>query len=151
MISDRIFGLVAVLVALAYMASATQVQTSFLSDPVGPKAFPMLVGAVAALCGLYMVIKPDDDPQWPAGKTLLALLICIIVLVSYAYALKPLGFLIPTAVTAAILSYQISPRLVQAILTGIALSIGLFLLFKYALGLGLVPFPKAWFAPPPVQ
>ena len=146
MISDRIFGLIAVLVALAYIASATQVQTSFLSDPVGPKAFPMLVGAVAALCGLYMVFKPDPSPDWPVGRTLLALIICVIVLVSYAYALKPLGFLIPTAITAAILSYQISPRVMQAILTGIALSVGLFLLFKYALGLGLVPFPKTWFA-----
>ncbi len=146
MLSDRLFGLVAVLVALAYMASATQVQTSFLSDPVGPKAFPMLVGAVAALCGLYMIVRPDDDPDWPPGRTLLALLVCIIVLISYAYALKPLGFLIPTAITAAILSYQISPRALQAILTGIALSVGLFILFKYALGLGLFPFPKTWFA-----
>ena len=146
MLSDRIFGLVAVLVALAYIASATQVQTSFLSDPVGPKAFPMLVGAVAALCGLYMVIKPDADPQWPVGKTLLALFVCVVVLVAYAYALKPLGFLIPTAITAAILSYQISPRPTTAIITGIGLSIGLFVLFKYALGLGLFPFPKDWFA-----
>ena len=146
MLSDRLFGLVAVLVALAYMASATQVQTSFLSDPVGPKAFPTLVGAVAALCGLYMIVRPDDDPDWPPGRTLLALLVCIIVLISYAYALKPLGFLIPTAITAAILSYQISPRALQAILTGIALSVGLFILFKYALGLGLFPFPKTWFA-----
>ena len=146
MLSDRLFGLVAVLVALAYMASATQVQTSFLSDPVGPKAFPMLVGAVAALCGLYMIVRPDDDPDWPPGRTLLALLVCIIVLISYAYALKPLGFLIPTAITAAILSYQISPKALQAILTGVALSVGLFILFKYAIGLGLFPFPKTWFA-----
>lgn len=144
--SDRIFGLVAVLVALAYIASATQVQTSFLSDPVGPKAFPMLVGAVAAICGMFMVLRPDADPNWPAAKTLLALALCIVVLVSYAYALKPLGFLIPTAITAAILSYQIFPRIHTAIFTGVILSIGLFLLFKYALGLGLFPFPKGWFA-----
>jgi len=144
--SDRIFGLVAVLVALAYIASATQVQTSFLSDPVGPKSFPMLIGAVAALCGMYMVIKPDADPNWPVAATLLALLVCVVVLVCYAYALKPLGFLIPTAVTAAILSYQIYPKIHTSIITGIVLSIGLFVLFKYALGLGLFPFPKTWFA-----
>ncbi len=145
MASDRLFGLVVLMTALAYIASATQIQTSFLQDPVGPKAFPMLVGAVAAISALVMIIKPDPNPQWPNLKTFGALLIALLVLVGYAYALKPFGFLLPTAVTAAILSYQISPRAVPAILTGLGLSIGLFVLFKYALKLGLVPFPKGIF------
>ena len=66
-------------------------------------------------------------------------------MVGYAYAIKPLGFMIPTAVCAAIFSLQISPRTVPAALTGIGLSVGLFLIFKFALGLGLQPFPKGWF------
>lgn len=57
MASDRIFGLVALMVALAYVASATQIQTSFLSDPIGPKAFPILVGAVAAICSLVLIVR----------------------------------------------------------------------------------------------
>lgn len=142
MISDRIFGLVVLMVALAFIASATQIQTSFMSDPVGPKAFPMIVGAIAGLCGLVMMIRPDPDPEWPKGRTFVALLVAVVVLIGYAYALKPLGFLIPTAITAAILSYQISSRIVPAILSGLGLSVGLFLLFKYALGLGLEAFAK---------
>ena len=142
MASDRIFGLVALFVALAFIASATQIQTSFLSDPVGPKAFPMLIGGVAALCSLIMIVRPDPNPDWPVGKTWASLLVAVIVLVAYAYALKPMGFVVPTAIAAAILSYQISPRPGAAALAGIGLSIGLFLVFKYALGLGLVPFPK---------
>ena len=63
--------------------------------------------------------------------------------VLYAYALRPFGFLIPTALAAAILSYQISPRVGPAALSGLGLSGGLFVLFKYALGLGLVALPKA--------
>lgn len=143
MISDRIFGLVAVIAALAYAASATQIETSFLSDPVGPKAFPIGIGVVGALCGLYMIWKPDADPQWPSLATFGALAIAVVVLVGYAYALKPMGFVIPTALAAAVLSYQISPRPLAAALAGVGLSIGLFVIFKYALGLGLVPFPKA--------
>lgn len=69
MASDRIFGLVTLFVALAYFASATHIQTSFLADPVGPKAFPMLIGAVAAVCSLFMIVKPDPDPQWPSART----------------------------------------------------------------------------------
>lgn len=142
MISDRIFGLVVLMVALAYIVSATQIQTSFLADPVGSKAFPILIGSIAALCGLVMMVKPDPDPQWPVFKTFIALLVAVAVLVAYAYALKPFGFLVPTAITAAILSYQISPKINTALMAGVGLSVGLFVLFKFALGLGLVAFPK---------
>lgn len=142
MASDRIFGLVATLVALAYIASATQIQTSFLSDPVGPKAFPIGIGIVAVICGIYMALKPDAEPNWPVGKTLLAIGFAIVVLVIYALALKPLGFIIPTAITAGILSYQISPIAKNAVLAGAGLSVGLFVVFKFLLGLGLVAFPK---------
>lgn len=145
MASDRIFGLVTLFVALGYIASATQIQTSFLPDPVGSKAFPILVGAVAALCSLVMILKPDPDPDWPVMRTWGALAVAVIVLIIYAYALKPLGFVIPTALAAGILSYQISPRALPAALSGVGLSIGLFILFRYALGLSLVGFPKGWF------
>jgi len=144
MASDRLFGLVALFVALAYTASATQIQTSFLADPVGPKAFPMLIGTVAAISALFMIVKPDPSPAWPAWRTWLSLAIAVIVLIAYANALKPLGFLLPTALAAGILSYQISPRIVPAAIAGLCLSAGLFLVFRYALGLGLVPFPKGF-------
>jgi putative tricarboxylic transport membrane protein len=142
--SDRLFGLVTLFAALAYIASATQIQTSFLSDPVGPKAFPFLIGLVSALSALVLILRPDDDPDWPPAKTLGALAIATIVLIAYAYALKPLGFIIPTAIAASILSYQISPKPRNAVLAGTGLAIGLFVLFKFILGLGLIGFPKGW-------
>lgn len=75
-------------------------------------------------------------------RTFGALAFAVLILVGYAYALKPLGFLLPTAVAAGVLSYQISPNLKHAALTGISLSGVLFVIFKYALGLGLVAVPK---------
>ena len=145
MASDRIFGLVMLFLALAYMASATQIQTSFLADPVGPRAFPLLVGGVAALSCLVMILRPDPDPAWPTGRSFLSICLAVLVLVGYAFALKPLGFVIPTAMAAGILSYQISPRPLAAALSGVGLSLGLFVLFKFALGLSLIGFPKGWF------
>ena len=141
MTSDRIFGLVSLMIALAYVASATQIQSSFLADPVGPRAFPILIGCVAALCSLFMIIKPDPDPDWPVAKTFGALAIAVIVLVAYAYTLKPFGFIFPTMITAGILSYQISPNAKTAVFSGVTLSIGLFVIFKFILGLGLIAFP----------
>lgn len=144
-LSDRIIGLVVVLVALVYIASATQIQASFLSDPIGPKAFPMLVGVIAALCGAVMILRPDEEPEWPEMHTLGALLVSVVALVAYAYMLKPLGFLLPTAIIAALLSYQIKPSIRPAIFAGIGLSIGLFTVFKFILGLGLSGLPRALF------
>jgi putative tricarboxylic transport membrane protein len=143
--SDRIFGLVVILTALAYIASATQIQTSFLSDPVGSKTFPLMIGAVAGLCGLVLVVRPDPDPEWPGAGTWVNLGVALVALVLYAYLLKPLGFLLPTAFTAAVLSYQIRPRARPAIIAGVGLSAGLFVVFKYALGLGLIALPRALF------
>lgn len=144
MASDRIFGLVCVLVALAYIVSATQIEASFLTDPVGPKTFPFMIGTVAALCGLYLIVKPDPEPEWPVMRTFGSLAFAVVVLIAYAYALVPFGFLIPTAIAAGLLSYQISPRAVPAALSGVGLSVGLFIIFKFALDLGLVAFPKGW-------
>lgn len=141
--SDRVFGLVAVLVALAYIASALEIQTSFLSDPVGSKTFPILIASAAIICGVVMIFKPDVEPDWPELNVLASLVFSVIILVGYAYALKPIGFLAPTAIVASILSYQISPKPKFAVLAGCGLSVGLFIVFKYALGLSLVAFPKA--------
>ncbi|WP_343080435.1 tripartite tricarboxylate transporter TctB family protein [Ostreiculturibacter nitratireducens] len=143
MTSDRIFGLVVIAVALAYIAGAFQIQTSFLSDPIGSKTFPLLIGGVAALSALVIVIRPDPDPEWPGMSTFLHLGIALAVLIAYAYALKPLGFLLPTALAAAILSYQITPRPVAAAVTGVGLSVGLFILFRYGLELGLFALPRS--------
>jgi len=142
--SDRLFGLVVVIASVAYIGSALQIQTSFMVDPVGPKTFPILVGSIGGLCALLVMIKPDPEKHWPDGRTWVSLAVALTVLIAYAYALKPLGFLIPTALAAGILSWQISPRIVPAILTGLGLSGGLFLIFKFVLGLSLFAVPRGW-------
>lgn len=143
--SDRIFGLAMICVALVYIASAMQIQVSFLTDPIGSKAFPIGVASIAIICCVVMILRPDEEPDWPVLWTVVSIFISIGLLVAYAYALRPLGFLIPTAIVAGALSYQINPKPVLAALTGLGLSVGLFVLFKFVLDLGLVAFPKGWF------
>ncbi|MDZ4095813.1 MAG: tripartite tricarboxylate transporter TctB family protein [Paracoccaceae bacterium] len=143
--SDRIFGLVVVFGALAFFAGALQIQTSFLSDPVGPRLFPILIAVVSLLAGLMMLWKPDAEPDWPAASAWGNMAITMVVLVAYAYLLAPLGFVLPTAVAAAVISYMIAPHIRPAAITGAVLSLSLFFIFKYSLGLGLVALPKALF------
>jgi putative tricarboxylic transport membrane protein len=141
--TDRIFGLVMVFGALAMFAGALQIQTSFLSDPLGPKAFPILIAVVGCLSGLSIAIKPDAEPDWPDLRSWMHICIALAVMIAYAMALKPLAFLLPTAFAAAVISFQINPDPKRALITGSGLSIGLFIVFKYGLGLGLVALPKS--------
>jgi len=117
-----------------------------MPDPLGSKAFPIIVGSIALLCAITIFIKPDDSPVWPAPVIFISILCAVAVLVGYAYALKPLGFLIPTALASGVISFLIYRRFITAALTGLGLSVGLFVLFKYALGLGLVAFSKNLFS-----
>ena len=144
MSSDRIFGLVVVMGALAFFAGALQIQTSFLSDPVGPRVFPMLIAASALLCGLVLIAKPDAEPEWPALAAWGNMAIALVVLVSYALLIGTMGFLASTALAAAGVSYLIEKNARTAALTGLGLSLVLFVIFKYGLGLGLFAFPRAW-------
>jgi putative tricarboxylic transport membrane protein len=150
MAADRIFGLVALIVAVAYLAAASQIQTNLFSGEFMPKLFPYMIGGVAAICALSMIFRPDPDPEWPSLPTWLNMALAVVVLAVYAVMLTPLGFILPTIFAAGLLSYQISPRVVPAARSGIGLSLLLFVLFKYALGLGnivayRIPTPqKLW-------
>lgn len=141
---DRIFGTVMIVIALGYILSARGIQTSFISDPVGPRVFPYMIAAIMILCSLIMILRPDPEAEWPAGPMVVQLGIALAVLIGYAYAIAPLGFIIPTAIASGVLSWQIGGRPVRSVITGIGLGIGLFLLFRVILGLGLRGLPAGW-------
>tara|TARA_A100001011_G_scaffold102535_1_gene108231 strand:- start:6160 stop:6597 length:438 start_codon:yes stop_codon:yes gene_type:complete len=141
-VSDRIFGSILIVLALALFVSATQLESPFFADPLGPKNFPFIVSGAALVCSLAMIIKPDKDPLWPNIKTLIKLFTALVILVLYAFSLKNFGFLLPTALASAALSYLIKPNVFKSSSTGIILSLSLFVIFKFGLGLSLFPFPK---------
>ena len=140
--SDRITGLTVSVLALAFFASASQLEMPFFADPLGPQAFPMLISTIAFISGCVMVLRPDAEPKWPTLATFVRLLIAVLVLLLYAYGLKPLGFLLPTALAAGAISYQIRPAFLASSVTGICLSGFLFVIFKYGLGLSLFALPR---------
>ena len=89
MASDRIFGLITLITAVAYIAAATQIQTNFFSGEFLPKLFPLLIGGVAAICSLSIIFKPDPDPNWPASRTWISMALAVVVPVSYTHLTLP--------------------------------------------------------------
>lgn len=139
--SDRIFGLFGILLAIGYALSALAIEESFLSDAVGPKAFPLIIAAILGLSSAVIALRPDPEPAWPAIGRLAEIAAAVVVLVLYAEFLPRLGFVVATAFAAAYLSWRLGSRAVEAVLTGIGTSVGIYVVFHLALGLSLARGP----------
>lgn len=134
--SDRIVGLGLMVLAAWYGWTAGEYQAEF-ADPLGPSAFPQLLSPFIAGLGLWLVLRPDPDPVWPDTATLLAQGASVALMLTYALALRPVGFLISTAVLATVLTVMLGARLLPAAASGISISVGCYVLFTYALELSL--------------
>ena len=139
--SDRIFGVIGLLLAIGYAFSAMAIQESFLSDVVGPKAFPLIIATILGLASLAIVISPDAEPQWPALGRLVEIGAAVVVLALYANLLPTLGFVIATALAASYMSWRLGSRPVEAVMVGIGTAIGIYVVFHTVLGLSLARGP----------
>ncbi|SFD27150.1 tripartite tricarboxylate transporter TctB family protein [Tropicimonas isoalkanivorans] len=139
--SDRIFGVFGILLAIGFAFSALAIEESFLSDAVGPKAFPIIIAAVLSLSSLAILLRPDPEPHWPAFGRLAEVLAAIVVLIIYAEALPEVGFVIATAFAATYLSWRLGSPALGAMLIGVGTSLGIYVIFHLVLGLSLARGP----------
>lgn len=139
--SDRILGAVGLVMGVAYIFGATLIQTGFIVDPLGPKSFPIIIGALLVISALFVLLMPDPEPEWPALARGLEVVAAIVVLVGYALVLEPLGFVIATAVAASLLSWRLGGTLVGSAVSGVGISVGIYVLFHLVLGLSLARGP----------
>jgi putative tricarboxylic transport membrane protein len=134
--SDRIVGLVLVLLASGYGWIAGDYDTGF-SDPVGPAVFPRLLAVVIGLLGLWLILRPDPEPDWTKGRTLALQSLAVALMLGYALFLVPVGFLIATTILAAALAAMLGARPLQAVASGALVSVGVYFLFTQGLELSL--------------
>lgn len=137
-LNDRIFGVLMIVLAIAYGWGATQLPEPFGgSEAVGPETFPLLLAIVLGLSSLYMVVRPDPDNAWPWSRTGMELIIAVVVLILYAMLLQPLGFIISTTLAVGTLCWRMGARPSKAFVTGGVAGVVVFLLFNFALDLAL--------------
>lgn len=139
--SDRILGGICVALAAFYIWGATQIQLSFISDPVGPRTFPIIIAVLVGLSGLVILLRPDPEPEWPAICRFVEIAAAVVVLVAYAQLLPELGFVISTAFAAAFLSWRLGAGSFQAMIAGILIAVGIYVVFHLILGLSLARGP----------
>ena len=134
--SDRLAGLVLLGLAVWYGVAASGFE-AMIGDPLGPAVFPMALAIPLALLSLYMVVRPDPEPDWARGRALLRQGLALAAFVAYAYLLEPLGFVVATALGTAVMGLLLGARPWQAGATGVAAAVVLFVLFNNLLGLPL--------------
>lgn len=144
-----------VLAALAVAVEATTFDVAFPTDPLGPKAFPLLAAGLLVLGGGALVrearrearapgvgARESADPVpapgaslTPGGGRTIALAAASFVV--YALLLAPLGFVPATTLTFAALARLFGGTLGRGALVGLVFALLLYVLFVYALGLPL--------------
>ena len=139
--TDRIFGLIGLLLAVGYAIAAFQIQESFLSDAVGPKAFPLIIAVMMGLASVAMILRPDANPEWPGLGRLLEIAFSVAAMVLYAIFLPDLGFVLATAVAAAYLTWRLGTAPLWSLVVGVSTSVGIYVVFHMILGLSLARGP----------
>jgi putative tricarboxylic transport membrane protein len=136
-VTDRITGGLLLIVTLGYAYQAYHLKVGFMSDPIGPKAFPLIIAGLLALFSLYLFVKPDEEPDWPIWKVWRNKSLVLISFIFYAYALVSLGFLLATTLEIAFLALMFQGKLWKGLVTGIISSLFLYSMFVYILGIPL--------------
>lgn len=140
-VSDRILGALGFALGAAYVWGATRIETGFIADPLGPQTFPIIIGSLMMVASAFVLFRPDPDPHWPPRAKALEVLGAVIILIGYGMALDVVGFVIATAVVAALLGWRLGSRPPWAAVSGIGISVGIYAIFHVVLGLSLVKGP----------
>lgn len=135
--ADRILGLALIGLAAFAAFQANQLQPTFSYEPVGPKAFPILLSVVLAALSLVLVFRPGENGEWPNSRVVLKLGAVLAVLLVYALLFTRLGFLITTFLTVFSLSRLFDATWLKALAAGVLMALGSYYLFTLGLGISL--------------
>ncbi|NER63052.1 tripartite tricarboxylate transporter TctB family protein [Pseudomonas sp. MAFF212427] len=143
MILQRLFALTLLAACVALAIMAWPYQAAFSYEPVGPRAYPLLMLGLMGLALLYMAIRPapivrkDDEPELDR-ETLTKIGLCIGLLLVFAATFEPLGFILSSTLIGIPMARLYGGRwLPSTVIVGL-MSIALYLLFDRAMD---VPLP----------
>jgi putative tricarboxylic transport membrane protein len=131
--SDRILGFVSIAGAAAMTAAAWGYAAPVEYEPVGPRAFPLLLALIMAGCGAWLALRPARRADWPQGIRLGRVAACAAVIVAYALLFQLLGFILATVLMALPAGRVFGGTWRQCAAGGIGLGVVLYLMFDKVL------------------
>lgn len=154
--ADRVMAAVTIAIALVLLVEASGYVSGFSYEPIGPRAFPIGILVLIVLVSLRIALTarpgtaaaPGDtapaDYAFPPGATALrragtlrASVAVALILLVYALIFEPVGYLIATFLAAALLALVAKARPLPAVLVGVVVSGGGYVLFAEVLYVNL--------------
>lgn len=139
--TDRVAGILLLLLGGSVAIEARTFRVAFLTDPLGPRALPLLVAGLLAACGLALLRRPGPEPAWPRAPGLFRGAAGAGVFLVYSLLMQPLGFGPSTVGAVAGLGILFGGPPRKVLLTGVVTTLLLWLLFVPLLG---IPLPVGW-------
>ncbi|RMM30248.1 Tripartite tricarboxylate transport system protein TctB [Pseudomonas syringae pv. pisi] len=143
MVIQRIFAGLLLLACAGLALMAWPYQAPFSYEPVGPRAFPLLMLGLMGVALLYLLIRPtpivhtEEDPELDR-ETLIKIGVCIVLLLIFAGLFEPLGFILSSILIGIPMARLYGGRWLPSVVVVILMSVGLYLLFDKAMD---VPLP----------
>lgn len=143
MILQRIFAVSLLVVCGVLAVMAWPYQAPFSYEPVGPRAFPLLILGLMAVALLYLAIRPtavvlsDDEPALDRA-TLTKVIVCFVLLLVFAATFEPLGFVLSSILIGVPMALLYGGRWLPSALVVVAMSVLLYWLFDRVMD---VPLP----------
>jgi len=139
--SDRIFGAVGLALAAFYIWAASIIPDSFMTDIVGPRAFPYIVGSIIAITSIIFVLRPDPEPAWPVMRDFAEIGFAAAAMFLYAWTMPEIGFVVSTIFATAYLTWRLGSHPLWSFVTGLCTAVGIYVVFHLILGLSLAKGP----------
>ncbi|THU00675.1 tripartite tricarboxylate transporter TctB family protein [Lampropedia puyangensis] len=131
--NDRILGIGAVVLAGVMFWQGVGLEAPFSYEPLGPRAFPLLIAAVMALCGIWLVVKGggQTEPNPPGANVRIAAMFAIVV--GYGLIYQSAGFIIATALMTMLVGKLFGGGWLKPAIGGVISSVFFFYLFDRVL------------------
>lgn len=128
-LNDRVLGVFALLLAALLVWQGWGLEAPFSYEPVGPRAFPLLLAGVIALCGLWLLVRGREraEPNPPGANARIAAMVALVA--GYALVFVSLGFIVATALMAIFVGRLFGGRWRSCLAGGVGLGVGFYLLF----------------------
>lgn len=136
---DRIAGLAFVIIGVGAILHARSLSVAFAADPVGPKVFPIIVGAIMVVSGAVIAIKPSRV-EWEAGRWQRVVIVAIASLI-YPELLVPLGFVAASILLMIVIARALDGTWLASVVSSVVTAVVIYFLIDTLLGLPLPAGP----------
>ena len=141
--SDRIFAIGCVAVSALIIVQMWTLDIPIAYEPVGPRAFPVLLALLMVACCISLFVSPDQGIQWPDRKLLAKGGILIALLLAYASLFESLGFPLATSIMVVVASRLFGGGIARSLGFGVPIGVLGSLLFDRVLQVSL-PLGRIW-------